>query len=147
MAIRAPRNSASKASAHRLFVPTMLVLVFVTAAALVLYNGSEPVLHPVSNSCWVSFAVLGFPFLVLYPPRSRSAMACSDPVWFEVDFASMQYKGEKSVGFYWSGHAKFFFGRKQWHHTLKCCLCFSFTRDVLMCLRRERFWCIGVFIV
>lgn len=103
MAIRAPRNSASKASAHRLFVPTMLVLVFVTAAALVLYNGSEPVLHPVG----IAKTQVGSSHLHAYVARTiRALKSDEDPAKAKVEALFKQARDHIALANAYASHAR-----------------------------------------
>lgn len=103
MAIRLPRNNASKASAHRFFVPTMLVLVFVTAAALLLYNGSDPVLHPVG----IEKTQVGSSHLHAYVARTiRALKSDEDPARAKVEVLFKQARDHIALVNAYASHAR-----------------------------------------
>lgn len=104
MAIRGgARNGVSKASAHRLFVPTMLVLVFVTAAALVLYNGSEPVLHPAG----IAKTQVGSSHLHAYVARTiRALKSDEDPARAKVESLFKQARDHVALVNAYANHAR-----------------------------------------
>lgn len=104
MAIRSgSRSSLPKPSAspHRLFVPTMLLLVFVTAAALLLYNSSGPVLHPVG----ISKTHLGSTHLHAYVSRTLRTLK-SDPLKAKVEALFKQARDQVALANAYASYAR-----------------------------------------